>query len=377
MTKPSRNPICVSIGILAWNEEESLQTTLESLFRQSVFQKLSARRERAEIWCVANGCTDRTVAVAREFFARMEQKHEYADAFVAHVVDVPEPGKCNAWNRFVHEFSAPEARFLCLMDADIVFHHLDSIYNLVVALERRPDVAVSTGRPCKDILFKERKTFWDRISLATSDMTATGKGQMCGQLYCVPAELARNLRLPRGLGVEDGFIKEVLCTHFLTRPSDPNRVITVPDVAHIFEAYVAPGAVLNNQKRQMISQATVHVLFSHLRKLPPDDRRNFAESIRRLEAQNAEWVKTLVFEHVRAAPYFWQLFPGLLTFRFRRLLKLPGLRKLTHAPAAVIGFGVTTIAAWRAHRSLRKGMTEYWPKATRQSILTVPSVGAK
>src|SRR5581483_2939832 len=108
MSKSNRHSICVSIGIMAWNEEETLRTTLESLFRQSVFARLSERRERAEIWLVANGCTDRTAAVAREVFARQEASHPYADAFSAYVADVAEPGKCNAWNRFVHEFSAPE-----------------------------------------------------------------------------------------------------------------------------------------------------------------------------------------------------------------------------------------------------------------------------
>src|SRR3982751_3084028 len=214
-------PIALSVGIMAWNEEESIRTTLDSLFRQSVFQKLGARHEQCEIVIVANGCTDRTVPVVREYLEKISRTHEWADGFTARVVDVPEPGKCNAWNRFVHEFSSLEARYLCLMDSDIVFHHRDTIFNLMAALEQKPRAIASSGRQCKDILFKERKTLRDRLSLATSNLSAAGQsGLLCGQLYCLRATVARNIYLPRGLGaVEDGFIKAAVCTDCFTRES--------------------------------------------------------------------------------------------------------------------------------------------------------------
>jgi len=65
-----------------------------------------------------------------------------------------------------------------------------------------------------------------------------------------------------------------------------------------------------------------------------------------------------------------------LTFRFKRLGKLPGLQKITHAPAAVAGFLVTLIASWRAFRFLKSGMSQYWPKASRGSLVTAPGMGA-
>src|SRR5258706_15783269 len=103
---PTKTPIILSIGIMAWNEEDSIRTTLDSLFRQSVFQRLAARHQQCEIVVVANGCTDRTVPVVREYLEAVARTHEGAGGFVAHVVDVPEPGKCNSWNRFVHEVSS-------------------------------------------------------------------------------------------------------------------------------------------------------------------------------------------------------------------------------------------------------------------------------
>ncbi len=368
-----KNPIVLSIGMMAWNEEESIGTTLESLFRQSVFEKLCARREQCEILVLANGCTDRTVAVARELFERMGRAHPWSDGFTARVIEIPEPGRNNAWNRFVHEFSAVETRFIALMDADIVFHHLDTIYSLMATMEQRPNVSATSGRQCKDILFKERKTLWERISLATSDMTGTIEGRISGQLYCMRTKVARNLLLPRDLSAnDDGFFKAAICSEFFSRPLDPGRILTAPDAAHIFEAYVTVRDILNNQKRQMIGQTGVYVLLEYLKTLSPREQTNLADTLRRHEAQDPDWLKRLIHEHVRARPFFWQLFPGLLTFRFKRLVRMPGRRKVTHLPAALAGFIVTMLACARAHRALRTGTTQYWPKPTRQTILSVP-----
>lgn len=378
MINTKKYPVALSIGIMAWNEEDSLRTTLESLFRQSVFEKLAAQHEQVEVIVIANGCTDRTVPIARDFFAQIEREHEWPDGFTARVIDLAQPGRNNAWNRFVHEFSALEARYISLMDADIVFHHRDTIYNLMATMERRPEVSATSSRQCKDLMFKERKTLMERVSLATSSMTGTIEGQITGQLYCMRAKIARNLYLPRDLSAnDDGFFKQAICTDFFSRPLEASRIQLAPDAAHIYEAYITLKDILNNQKRQMIGQTGVHVLLEYVRQMPREERSNLADTLRALEAQDPDWLKKLITHHIKARPFFWQLFPGLLTFRFRRCFKLQGLRKLTHLPAATAGFVVTMIACARAHRTLRSGATQYWPKPTRQTIMTVPHVGAK
>jgi hypothetical protein len=264
------------------------------------------------------------------------------------------------------------------MDADIVFHHRDTIFNLMAVLERNSAVPASTGRQCKDLIFKERKTLRERLSLATSAMSGGEPGKICGQLYCLRADVARNLFLPRDVGAtEDGFIKEMVCTNFLTQPSDPARIVLAPDAVHIFEAYVEPRVVLNNQKRQMMGQASIHVLIEYLKSLPVAERRNLGETLRRHEMRDPDWLKKLIVAHLQRNPGFWRMFPGILTFRFKRLLKQPGLRKLTHAPAALAGFAVTLLACARASRALRAGLTQYWPKASREALLSEPSFGAK
>ncbi len=366
---PRKHPVVLSIGIMAWNEADALPATLASLFRQTVFARLAARHESAEVIVVANACTDRTAAVARACFARLAQGPGGAEGCHGRVIEIPEAGKANAWNRFIHEFSAVETRAIVSMDADIVFHHRDTIFNLMTVLERRPEVPAATGRQCKDLLFKERKTLRERLSLAATAMGGGEAGKICGQLHCLRADVARNLYLPRDLGAtEDGFIKEMVCTDFLTRPADPGRIVLAPDAAHIFEAYVNLGDVLNNQKRQMLGQTTVHVLVEYLKSLPREERSRLAATLRRLEAADPDWLKRLIAAHLRRRRFFWQIFPGILTFRFQRLLRQPGLGKLTRAPAALAGFVVTLVACARASRALRAGLTQYWPKANRQSL---------
>src|SRR5438270_2089174 len=90
---PKRHPIVLSIGIMAWNEEGSILNTLESLFRQSAFEKFVARREVCEILILANGWTDRTVPIVREFLERIERDHPSAEGFVARVIAIPEAGR--------------------------------------------------------------------------------------------------------------------------------------------------------------------------------------------------------------------------------------------------------------------------------------------
>jgi hypothetical protein len=184
--------------------------------------------------------------------------------------------------------------------------------------------------------------------------------------------------LPRDLSAnDDGFFKQVICSDFLTKPLDPSHIVTAPNAEHIYEAYVTPRDILNNQKRQMIGQTGVHVLLEYLKTLPFDDRRRVGDTLRRLDARDPDWLGKLIAAHLRRQKYFWRLFPGVLTFRFKRLWKLRGVRKLTHLPAAAAGFVVTMIACYRANHALRDGSTQYWPKATRQTILSMPRVGSK
>ena len=366
----------LSIAVRAWNEEAAIRATLDSLFQQSLFEELSKRQESCEVLCIANGCTDRTAGIAAEVFEEERQTHPFASAFTCRVAEIAEAGRNNTWNAFVHSLSHRDAQFLYLMDSDIVFNRADTLANMYAALLNHPRAAIASDRQHKDIGFKNRKSLRDRISLATSDMTRTIAGQITGQLYCIRAGVARRLYLPKDLGAtDDGFIKAVVCTDFFSEELDPSRILTVENASHVYEAYRSVRDILNNQKRQMIGQTTVHVLVEHLKSLPPEQRTNLATTLKQREAADPDWLKKLINQHVSQSPFFWRLFPGVLSFRFKRWWKLSGPKKATHFPAACIGLAVTLIACARAHRHLKRGLTTlYWPKAGRASIARLKTI---
>ncbi len=372
-------PIKLSIGIMAWNEEVSIGPMIASLLGQSIFALLAARNEGCEIVCLANGCTDRTAEVAREAFMRMEREHPSRHGLSAWVADIPEPGRNNAWNRFVHEFSARGTLYICLMDADIIFDRPDTLELVIGELERRPQLGGASDSPRKNIAGKARPSLRDRLSLAGSDMTDTIDGRLNGMLYCLRAGIARNLYLPRDLAAtDDGFFKASICTDFFRAPSDPSKVVSVRAATHLYEPYLSLHDFLNNQKRQMIGQTTVHVLIEHLRMLPESERANLGETLRRKDARDPDWLKRLIHTHVDRPRRFWRLFPGILAFRWRRLGQLRGNRRAAHLAAASAGFLVTLVACWQASRFLRRGggAPSYWPKTARHAVLTATRLGA-
>lgn len=337
---------------------------LSSLRRQTLFEELPKRGLTLEIICVANACTDRTAEIARHCFDEKFATHPGANAIRCRVIEVPERGKLNAWNRFVHQFSASTATTLFLMDGDIVLQEPETLWNMFSTLRAHPSVAVTVDRPVKDISLEPVKGLRRRLSLAFSRVTHSAPAQMSGQLYAIRAEVARNLYLPRDLGsCDDGFIKAMVCTDCLTHPVVPGRIMAVPNASHLFAAYLSFGDLLRNQQRQAIGQTVVHILVDgFLKTLPATERLRMGETLRRYDETDPTWLKRLVADHLRRTRYFWKLYPDALDGRYRRWKRLPSRQRLACFPAMVAGTLLGIVAIWRAHRALWRGHLAYWPE---------------
>src|SRR5215212_8540527 len=126
--RSNQRPIIAAAGILACNEEEAIGPMLESLFRQSFFERLQGRK--FQILVVTNGCTDKTPETAQRLLEEKSRTHPGREAFEWQVINLSQRGKLNAWNQFVHRYSAREAEFLFLMDGDILLEHPDTLWNM-------------------------------------------------------------------------------------------------------------------------------------------------------------------------------------------------------------------------------------------------------
>jgi len=375
MNVPEQSAVEISIGLLAWNEEDSIAVTLRSLFQQSLFAELGKRGARCEIIVVANGCSDQTAKIAAGTLHQLMESIAVREVVSVRVADVPQRGKANAWNLFVHEFSSPGARCLFVMDADIVFSKTATLWNMFEALFQNPEAVAVVDQPQKDVSLKPRKSLMDYVSLATSSMTQSDSAQLTGQLYGIRAEHARRIYLPRDVMVEDGFIKAMVCTDGLTTTLNAGRIIRAPEAGHIFEAYATPAAVIRNQKRQIIGQTMLHALLDkEMKAVMTRDRRAVATLLRERDQLDPAWLRRLVNTHVRQTRHFWQLFPGVLTFRWKRWAKLGAAKKARFLPAALMGFGVSLLSCWLAWRFLKRGFDKYWPDTRSPGLNTLQTV---
>jgi glycosyltransferase involved in cell wall biosynthesis len=375
MKDPEHTAVDISIGLLAWNEEDSIAVTLRSLFQQSLFAELRNRGARCEILVVANGCTDQTAQIAAQTLQSLMDTLRLGDAASARVVDVCQRGKANAWNLFVHELSNPSAECLFVMDADIVFSTTTTLWKMFQTLLETPQAVVVVDQPVKDVSLKPRKSLMDYVSLATSSMTQSDSAQLTGQLYGIRARQARLIYLPRDVMVEDGFIKALVCTDGLITESNPQRIVRAADAGHVFEAYTSPASVIRNQKRQVIGQTMLHVLLDkEMKEVMARDRRDVSTLLKERDEIDPTWLRRIVDNHVRKTHYFWQLFPGLLSFRWQRWAKLKPTTRLRYLPAALAGFCVTLLASWLAWRFLRRGFDKYWPDTRSRGLNALQTV---
>lgn len=358
---PTVKTIC--IGILAWNEEPSILITLEGLFQQSLLRCPEGRR--VEVRVVPNGCTDRTAAVARHGLEAL-----VADAppgVSGEVIELEQPGKTNAWNRFIHDFSPPETDYFILADADIQFHGEDTLLHMVRVLESDDHVKVATDTPIKHIALKDKPTWRERISLGISAMTRAAPGQLTGQLYAARAVELRRIVMPAGLIVEDGFLKNFICTDGFQAPVDDSVIRRAPDAAHVFEAYLSLKDVLPNQRRQAIG----HTLYTYLRDTIKARvaAGELAESfLKRKQEDDPDWFVQIIRERV-AGGGPWVMHSGALSVRWKRLARMKGWRKPAFFPAALAGWLLDLVVYAWANHTLKKGRLKGIWKDTRNTAI--------
>jgi glycosyltransferase involved in cell wall biosynthesis len=331
----------ISIGILAHNEEDGIGATLQSLAGQSLIHNPSSRFP--EIVVVANGCTDRTVQQAANTLAQLAERGLLQKA-KTRIVDVPEPGKANAWNHFVHQFSDATAQYVVMMDADIRFLHPRTLDSLVDVLEEHPGANASVDKRVKDVAAKPKKAWKDRLSLAVSrlsDGPEATPGQpawISGQLVCARGDVIREIYLPTSLPVDDGFLYHLLVSDGLRAEPNPSRVILASDAAHAFEAHIDPRRLLRHEQWIIFGELIDNIAFDYLRKQRATTGESCSEIIHRHNQDDRWWLNDLVHSYITTTGRRWLVPRRILTRRFRSLKAKPPAIRAALLPVGIAAF---------------------------------------
>ncbi|GLS85404.1 hypothetical protein GCM10010873_03770 [Cypionkella aquatica] len=322
----------VDIGVFAHNEAAGIAAMMARLLAQDIFADAGFE---ARALVLANGCVDDTEALAR--------------AAGAEVADLPEGGKSRTWNRFVHDLARPDADVLVFVDADIAFCDAGALRRLVQALGAR---WVINSQPIKDIVAQpEGLSALDKIIAAAGGGLDDWKTAICGQLYAMPAPVARRFHLPIGLPVEDGFLRAMVLTDALTEPEDFARIGGADDVWHIYASERSVRALIKHQVRIVVGSAVNFAAFAALVSVTAARRHD--ELAR--AAGDPAWLSAVLRARLPRWPFGYV--PG--HFLIKRVVRAADQPRALLRPKrlliTVLGFGFDLIVYCRAQWAMLRG----------------------
>lgn len=340
-------PRNVTVAIIARNEEAEIARTIGSLSRQTLF----AGPHAVTVFVVANGCTDRTVPVARAAI----DAHLAGVAKRAEVIDLTEGGKSRTWNRFVHELAPPETDVFLFLDADIELAHDRVCAEMLTVLERDPAAVACASRPTKSLVRKDHKSLVDRVSLLVSEESRADRS-ICGQLYYLRADVARTIWLPNETPGEDGFLNAMVRTRGFSRPDDPNLIAVADATTHYYDAPDLLGT-FQHERRIIVGTAVNCWMFEHLWSLGATA--SVGPLIDQWNRTDPQWVSKLIGEHTRGKT--WVISREILLTRLPNLRGASLTRIAWKAPLGAAATLFNGIASFRANKVLkRSGAAAIW-----------------
>jgi glycosyltransferase involved in cell wall biosynthesis len=352
----------ISIGILAWNEEDVIEKTLVSLFQQSSFRGVHGDLPDTEweIIVVPNGCSDSTATVARRVLANLVgQGGNPKITFAVH--ELKEPGKSNAWNHYIHKVSNMHANLIIMIDADVEFGETETISNTVNALLQNPQAVVAVDLPLKDVVKKSKKTFIEWVSATASRVSAAGPPGIAGSFFCGRAETLRQIWMPKGLAVEDGFLRAMVVTDCFRTTINEARIIRAENATHYYETLTGLKGIFRHELRLVIGTAVnCYFTWDFMMFATDPSGPGAGILIRNWMEKDPSWYPRFIDNTIRNHG-FWVLPKGMLFRRFSRFKSYRGLRWVKWALFAILGFFLDLPVFIAANRRLKKGgVIGYW-----------------
>lgn len=331
----------LTIAVIARNEEDAIAGTLESLARQSVW----AASFSIQLILYFNGCTDRTVEVARRAVA----VHMKDAAGAVRIVDTEIGGKSRSWNAVVHEVSDPATDYFLFLDADIAFASDEACLSILTLLRQDPHCVAVSGRPVKSFALKKTKTVFERISLRVSEQNRAQRS-VNGSLYCLTAQEARKIVLPTQNPAEDGFLNAMIYSDGFSAEPDALRVNQAETVTHYYEPASGMG-IFYHERRVAIGTIINRWIFEYLWELKSEVP--LGSSIAHWNAADPAWVERIVDRHIGGRR--WVVPTGMLFWRMPDRKQLTTGEYLRRLPLALAATAFNITVCWAANRRIKAG----------------------
>jgi len=206
------NPWCVAV--FAYNEERNIISCLDSLHSAAPMRKL-------EVFVLANGCTDRTEQIVRDY------AH---DNLSINLICIKVPDKANAWNHYVHKV-AKESDVHFFIDGDVKACP-ESFIRLHDTIIQHPNAHAAAAFPTTGRSLKK----WRRMMLE--------EAWLAGNLYALRGTFINRIRLngirlPLGWIIEDGLVGALAKWDLDPTGSwDSSRIIACPEAGFSFRSMV-------------------------------------------------------------------------------------------------------------------------------------------
>lgn len=302
----------VDIGVFVHNEEKNIIRMIHELSEQDL---LKDKKLSVCVTLLANGCSDNSVPVAVNLIEKLGLNE------TIQVLNFEEGGKSRTWNRFVHEVSRKDADYLIFADCDIYFTRNDVLSALVEKLVSDSQLKAVSSRPVKDLAISgEHLSVVDKIILSSGGGLNDWKRSICGQLYITKADVAKNIHMPIGLPVEDGFMRAMILTDGFMSQEDVTKIDGDENIFHIYESERTVRALIKHQSRIVIGSAINAVIYKHLRYFEVPERKEILKQASRDEL----WLQRLIASELPKWPFAWVPF-SFLTKRLGHALEQPKL----------------------------------------------------
>lgn len=349
---PKNDMACViDIAVFAYNEAANISNLIADVAKQTVFARPDVD---IRLLILANGCTDDTVPVA----IAARDKLDASLVPRIEVMNFERGGKSRTMHHFIHECSRRHADLLGFMDADIRLPETDTLERMIEQMLTRPSLQTFTSRPVKDIEYdSEGSSLISRVIAAGGGGLSDYRNAICGQLFMMRSAMARQIGLPDGLPVEDGFMRAMMLTDLLSAPEDLERIDGDPEVYHIYESIRGIPELIRHQTRIVIGSVVNEVLYTKISQSTSTQEE--AHTLLMSASTDANWLGRVLKESLPRFPYGYVPFPYL----FWRLRAYPdsGKTGLKSRLMLFLGFGLDVVVYVRASfHMMTRPSSGYW-----------------